>query len=73
MTDLRTQLRPAFVALVILTLITGIIYPLIVTGLAQVIFPLRVTSGAFFSWPTNWPHAHSARATTHTRIFIAGS
>jgi potassium-transporting ATPase KdpC subunit len=41
MTDLRTQLRPAFVALVILTLITGIIYPLIVTGLAQVIFPYQ--------------------------------
>src|SRR5262245_51394213 len=39
MTDLRTQLRPAFVALVILTIITGVIYPLLVTGIAQVVFP----------------------------------
>jgi potassium-transporting ATPase KdpC subunit len=39
MTDLRTQLRPAFVALVVLTIITGVIYPLLVTGIAQVVFP----------------------------------
>ncbi len=35
------QLRPAFVGLVILTLITGVIYPLVVTGIAQVIFPAQ--------------------------------
>lgn len=34
-----SQLRPAFLMLVILTVITGIIYPLAVTGIAQVIFP----------------------------------
>lgn len=33
------QLRAAIVAILILTLITGLIYPLIVTGLAQLIFP----------------------------------
>ena len=32
------QLRPAFVLLVILTVITGILYPLAVTGVAQVAF-----------------------------------
>ena len=41
MTDIRTQLRPALVALVILTIITGIIYPLLVTGIAQVVFPYQ--------------------------------
>jgi K+-transporting ATPase ATPase C chain len=33
------QLRPALVSLVLLTLITGVIYPLVVTGIAQVVFP----------------------------------
>ena len=33
------QLRPAIVALLFLTLITGVIYPLVVTGIAQVVFP----------------------------------
>ena len=35
------QLRPAIVSLVLLTLLTGVIYPLAVTGLAQVLFPYR--------------------------------
>ena len=33
------QLRPALVSLVLLTLMTGVIYPLVVTGIAQVVFP----------------------------------
>lgn len=36
---MRTQLRPALVSLVALTLITGLLYPLVVTGVAQVLFP----------------------------------
>jgi K+-transporting ATPase ATPase C chain len=38
---MRSQLRPALVALAMLTIITGIIYPLIVTGIAQVVFPYQ--------------------------------
>jgi K+-transporting ATPase ATPase C chain len=36
-----THLRPAFGSLLLFTLITGIIYPLMVTGIAQIIFPWR--------------------------------
>ncbi len=34
-----SQLRPAFFMLLILTVITGVVYPLAVTGIAQVVFP----------------------------------
>ena len=36
---MRTQLRPALVTLAALTLITGLLYPLVITGLAQMLFP----------------------------------
>lgn len=38
---LRTQLRPALAALALLTLLTGLAYPLLVTGLAQALFPFQ--------------------------------
>jgi K+-transporting ATPase ATPase C chain len=34
-----SQLRAALVALLIFTILTGVIYPLVVTGVAQVVFP----------------------------------
>ncbi len=33
------QLKPAFLSLLVFTVLTGVVYPLIVTGLAQVLFP----------------------------------
>jgi potassium-transporting ATPase KdpC subunit len=36
---MRTYLRPALVSLAIFTLFTGLIYPLVVTAIAQVLFP----------------------------------
>src|SRR5262249_25811479 len=37
--EMGGQLRPAIVSLVFLTVLTGIVYPLVVTGIAQVVFP----------------------------------
>ena len=36
---IRQQIKPAILALIVLSIITGIIYPLFVTGIAQVFFP----------------------------------
>jgi K+-transporting ATPase ATPase C chain len=41
MKALFIHLRPALAALVILTVITGVIYPLVVTGVAQLAFPAQ--------------------------------
>ncbi|HJR01276.1 MAG TPA: potassium-transporting ATPase subunit KdpC [Methylomirabilota bacterium] len=35
------QLRPALASLLLLTLITGVAYPLLVTGIAQAVFPYQ--------------------------------
>jgi potassium-transporting ATPase KdpC subunit len=37
--DIKAALRPAITFLLLLTLITGILYPLAITGVAQVVFP----------------------------------
>lgn len=36
---MRTEIRPALMLLIVLTVITGVVYPLLVTAIAQVAFP----------------------------------
>jgi K+-transporting ATPase ATPase C chain len=36
---MHTQIRPALISLLIFTLLTGLLYPLAVTGIAQLVFP----------------------------------
>jgi len=36
---MHAQFRPAVVSLILFTVITGVVYPLVVTGLAQIFFP----------------------------------
>src|SRR5512139_2655145 len=38
---MRAQLKPAVIMLALLTLITGVIYPLVVTVIAQIAFPAQ--------------------------------
>lgn len=38
---MKTQIRPLFTIFIILMLITGVLYPLLATGLAQLIFPFQ--------------------------------
>jgi K+-transporting ATPase ATPase C chain len=45
---LRTQLRPAILMTLVLCVVTGIIYPGVVTGLAQLIFP-RQANGSLLT------------------------
>lgn len=40
-TGMFTELRPAFLVLVVMSLLTGIVYPLVVTGVAQVTMPAQ--------------------------------
>jgi len=45
MTIMTKQLRPAIAALIVFTIITGVIYPLFVTAVAQIVFPAQ-TNGS---------------------------
>jgi K+-transporting ATPase KdpC subunit len=38
---IRRQIRPAVIFLLIFVVITGIVYPLVTTGIAQIFFPFR--------------------------------
>lgn len=40
-TMIRKQIKPAIILFFVLTILLGIVYPLVVTGIAQVIFPVQ--------------------------------
>ena len=43
---MTTIIRNSLMSLLLFTILTGIIYPLAVTGIAQVIFPVRRTAAS---------------------------
>jgi potassium-transporting ATPase KdpC subunit len=84
-THLRQALRPALVLFVLLTLVTGLAYPLLVTRLAQALFPQaasgslvekdgRVVGSALIGQSfTNPAHFWSRPSATSSRPYNAGA
>jgi K+-transporting ATPase ATPase C chain len=46
--EITAALRPALLMLLVMTMLTGIVYPLVVTGIAQLVFP-RQAAGSLVS------------------------
>ncbi len=46
---MRAQFRPAIIALLIFILITGVIYPLVVTGISQLVFTYQASGSLIVS------------------------
>lgn len=84
---MNNLLRPALVLLVVLTLITGVAYPLVVTGVAQALFPQQARGslvlqdgkpvgseliGQNFSAPQNFWGRPSATADTPYNATASG-
>jgi len=82
---MAAHLRPALMSLLLLTLITGVAYPLVVTGIAQVVFPYqangslivkdgKVVGSALIGQPFDDPKYFWGRpSATSTFAYNAGS
>ena len=45
---IRNQVRPALIVFLLITLITGVLYPLVITGIAQVVFPVQANGNLIY-------------------------
>lgn len=44
----KEQIKPAFLSLIVLTIITGIVYPFLVTGTSQIFFPKQANGSLIY-------------------------
>ncbi|MGA2162581.1 MAG: potassium-transporting ATPase subunit C [Methanoregula sp.] len=40
---IKKQIRPAVLVFVVITILCGILYPLVITGIAELAFPMQAT------------------------------
>ena len=45
---IRKQVRPALIVFLFISLITGILYPLVITGIAQLVFPVQANGNLIY-------------------------
>lgn len=64
-----SQLRPAFVITMVLTVLTGILYPLAITGLSQVLFPHRANGSLIQNGPRTMGSELIAQSFSQPRYF----
>jgi K+-transporting ATPase ATPase C chain len=79
-----SQLRPAVLVLVVLTVLTGFVYPLVVTGIAQIVFPRqangslvrhgdRVVGSSLIGQPFDAPQYFWSRPSATAPAYNAGA